>query len=369
LNDVDCIVIGAGVVGLAVARAIARADREVIIIEREPQFGRHTSSRNSGVIHAGIHYEPGTLKAALCVRGRDMLYIYCEQHGIDFRRCGKLTVAASEAQIPALEAIERNALANGVHDLSWLSRDEAIRLEPELSCHAALWSPSTGIVDSHAYMQCLLGDAESYGANIAYGSAVTQLIPTAAGVEVSIDGQRAPSVRARTVVNCAGLFATEVAGSIAGFPAANIPAIHFARGNYFTLSGRSPFKHLVYPAPAASGHLGIHMTLDLAGAARFGPDLQWIERIDYEVDASRAPAFAEAIRSYWPTLAAQRLQPAYAGIRPKLSGPGEPARDFLISGPDAHGVAGIFNLFGIESPGLTASLALGDMLAARTEEG
>ncbi len=363
--------VGAGAIGLAAARAVARSGREVIVIERERHIGQHTSSRNSEVIHAGIHYPPGSLKARLCVQGREQLYRYCEIHGIGHRRCGKLTVAVREPEIAQLEKIEANARASGVLDLKFLSGPDAMRLEPALRCAAALHSPSTGILDSHAYLQCLLGDAESYGANVAYGTSVTALRPSAQGIEVCIDGERAPAVRARWLVNCAGLNAARVAASMAEFPRAHIPRLHQAKGSYFSVSGPAPFSRLIYPAPSATGHLGIHLTLDLAGRARLGPDMQWLEASggtpDYAVDASRAARFAEAAREYWPTLEATQLVPGYAGIRPKLSGPGEPARDFSISGPQDHGVAGVVNLFGIESPGLTASLALGDVIAALLE--
>ncbi len=379
MNEVDCIVIGAGAVGLAVARAIARR-HEVVVIERERDAGRHSSSRNSEVIHAGIHHPPGSLKARLCGRGKDLLYGYCDVNDIAYRRCGKLTVAAGEPGGPGmagqgqpetlkqLEALAATARACGV-ELQWLDGAAAQRLEPELRCAAALYSPSTGIVDAHGLLRCLLGDAESYGANVAFGTQVTALRPVAQGIEVCVDSEPEAAVRARWVVNCAGLSAAAVAATIADFPPSAIPQIHFAKGNYFALPGRAPFSHLIYPAPAASGHLGVHLTLDLAGGARFGPDLQWLESLDdaqpdYRVAAERASQFIGAIRKYWPAVPAERLAPAYAGIRPKLSGPGEAARDFLISGPEEHGISGIVNLFGIDSPGLTACLALGDRVAA-----
>lgn len=368
MNEVDCIVIGAGVVGLAAARAVARSGREVILIERERHVGLHTSSRNSEVIHAGIHYTPGSLRATLCVQGRELLYRYCDLHGIGYRRCGKLTVAAAAAEVPHLEHIEARARASGVMDLEWVDGAEAGRLEPQLKCALALHSPSSGILDSQAYMQCLLGDAESYGANVAYGTEVTALRPTGRGMEVCVDGRADPSVRAHWIINSAGLFAADVAASIADFPGTRIPRLYYAKGSYFSIPGRAPFSRLVYPVPASGGHLGIHMTLDLAGCARFGPDVQWLGSLEkepgYTLDASRAALFADAVRQYWPGVPAERLTPAYSGIRPKLSGPGESARDFLISGPKDHGVAGVVNLFGIESPGLTASLALGDLIAA-----
>jgi L-2-hydroxyglutarate oxidase LhgO len=367
LNDVDCIVIGAGVIGLAAAGALARGGRDVIMLESERHFGMHTSSRNSEVIHAGIHYEPNSLKARLCVAGRALLYRYCEERGIPHRRCGKFTVATAATQLAALEKIESNARANGVFDLEWLDGTQARRAEPELQCIRALSSPSTGIIDSHVLMQSLLADAEANGANIAYDARVTSLRTASGGIEIAINGESMPIVRARTVVNSAGLQADRVASSIEDFPAQFIPKVHFAKGSYFSLSGASPFSRLVYPAPPPGGHLGIHMTIDLGGAARFGPDSEWVQSLDYAVDAKRVGLFAEAIRQYWPGLAEARLYPAYAGIRPKISGPGEPARDFCISGPKEHGVAGLVNLFGMESPGLTASLALGEYIAAMAD--
>jgi L-2-hydroxyglutarate oxidase LhgO len=367
LNDVDCIVVGAGVIGLAAARSLARGGREVIILECERHFGMHTSSRNSEVIHAAIHYEPHSLKARMCVAGRDLLYGYCAERGIPHRRCGKFTVATTETQLAALEKIEANARANGVFDLEWLEGSEARRAEPELECVRALSSPSTGIIDSHSFMQSLLADAEANGANIAYGAKVTSLRATGGGIEIAINGESAAVVRARTVVNSAGLQADRVAASIRDFPAQFIPKVSFAKGSYFALSGASPFSRLVYPAPPPGGHLGIHMTLDLGGAARFGPDSEWVQSLNYAVDPQRQVLFAEAIRQYWPGLPEAKLYPAYAGIRPRISGPGEAARDFCISGPDDHGVAGVVNLFGMESPGLTASLALGEYIAAMAD--
>ncbi len=368
MHEVDCIVIGAGVIGLAAARALARGGREVIILEGERHFGMHTSSRNSEVIHAGIHYEPHSLKARLCVAGRDLLYRYCAERGIAHRRCGKFTVATADSQLAALNHIEANARASGVFDLEWLEGSEARRAEPALQCIRALSSPSTGIIDSHVYMQSLLADAEASGATIAYDSKVTTLRVASGGIEIAINAESVPVVRARTVINSAGLQADRVAARIQDFPAQFIPTVHFAKGSYFALSGASPFSRLVYPVPPPGGHLGIHMTLDLSGAARFGPDSEWVpnsdcaQRVDYAVDPRRAGRFAEAVRQYWPGLIEARLYPAYAGIRPKLSGPGEPARDFWISGPDEHGVAGLVNLFGMESPGLTASLAIADYI-------
>jgi L-2-hydroxyglutarate oxidase LhgO len=299
----------------------------------------------------------------LCVRGRELLYRYCAARGIDHRRCGKLTVAAAPAQVTALEKIESNARASGVNDLEWWDRSRTRRAEPQLKCASALYSPSTGIIDSHGLMQSLLADAEAGGARVVYASQVCGMRPTPAGIEVAVNRQSTGAVRAQVVVNSAGLEAEQVARGIEGFDPEHIPPMKFAKGSYFALSGDSPFSHLIYPLPRESGHLGIHMTLDLAGTARFGPDMQWVDRVDYTVDPRRLAVFAEAIREYWPGLDAARLRPAYAGIRPKISGPGEATRDFCISAPSAHGVPGIVNLFGMESPGLTASLALGDYIA------
>ena len=385
MHAVDCIVIGAGVIGLAVARALARGGRSVIILERERHFGLHTSSRNSEVIHAGIHYPPGSLKARLCLAGRDLLYDYCRERGIAHRRCGKFIVATREEQLAELRAIESRARANGVVDLQWLDAAQARRCEPALFCVAALDSPSTGIIDSHAYMLSLLADAEARGAQIIYGAAVASLRPASGGIDVCIESEPLAELRAQVVVNSAGLDAHRVARAIRDFPAAYIPEVRYAKGSYFALSGPAPFGRLVYPVPEAGG-LGIHLTLDLADRARFGPDVQWIGEVDHEadaghdadagydvdaryaVDAGRAAHFYGAIRRYWPQLADGQLSPAYAGIRPTLAGgrggPLGAAADFCISGPADHGVAGVVNLFGMDSPGLTASLAIAAQVAA-----
>jgi L-2-hydroxyglutarate oxidase LhgO len=362
MTDIDCIVIGAGVIGLAVARALDRAGREVIVLERERHFGSQTSSRNSEVIHAGLHYAPGSLKAQTCVEGRELLYDYCASRFIRHRRCGKLIVATSEDEIAHLQQIENMARANGVNDLVWLDAAQAQRLEPELSCVAALCSPSTGIIDSHAYMLSLVAEVESHGASVVFEVGVTSLRPTPSGIEIFTNDDSEAVVRARTVINAAGLQAADIASSIEGFPAEHVPRVQRAKGNYFTLAGRSPFQRLIYPVPEPGG-LGIHLTIDMAGQARFGPDVQWIDEsgeIDYRVDASRSERFYPAIRRYWPNLKDGHLLPAYSGVRPKLSGPGELNADFSISGPETHGVEGVINLFGIESPGLTASLALAE---------
>ena len=358
MEKIDCAVIGAGVVGLAVARELAARGREVLILESETAFGSGISARNSEVIHAGIYYPAGSLKARFCVAGRKLLYDYCAARGIAHRRCGKLIVAASDAQCAELEGIAARARANGVDDLQLLTRDAARALEPALECRAALLSPSTGIIDSHALMLSLLGDAERDGAVLALQTRVQGGRIDSDGMVLAIDsGGEHSELRARCVVNCAGLGAQAFAAALHGLPPAAVPPLHYAKGNYYALAGRAPFSRLIYPVPEAAG-LGVHLTLDLGGQARFGPDVEWIDRIDYAVDPKRADAFYAEVRRYWPVLADGALQPAYAGIRPKLHAPGAAARDFLVAGPDQHGVPGLVNFFGIESPGLTASLAL-----------
>ena len=371
MDEIESVVIGAGAVGLAVARALARSGRDVLILEKETLIGSGTSSRNSEVIHAGIYYPKGSLKARLCVAGRQRLYEFCAGHGVAHRRCGKLIVAAS-AQTAELEAIRGAAEANGVDDLAWLSQAEFAQLEPELAGAAALLSPSTGIIDSHGLMLAYQGEAEDAGAVIAFGTEVTRAALEGQGIVLWINGEGEPALRARLVVNAAGLFAPTVAARIEGFPAASIPPGWFAKGSYFTLSGRSPFSRLVYPVPEPGG-LGTHLTLDLGGQARFGPDVEWLDEtdpsaIDYAVDPRRAERFYAAIRAYWPELRDGSLVPAYSGVRPKLSGPGQPAADFKIAGPADHGARGLINLFGIESPGLTASLAIADAVLALADE-
>lgn len=365
MDTVDCVVIGAGVVGLAVARALALQGREVIILEAENAFGTITSARNSEVIHAGIYYPAGSLKAQLCVRGKAMLYDYCASRHVAHQRCGKLIVATSEAQVATLEGIRAKAAANGVDDLRLIGRAEAQALEPQLQCHAALLSPSTGIVDSHGLMTALLGDAENAGAMLAVQSPVLGGAVTADGIRLEIGAEdgSATTLLARTVVNSAGLTAPELARRIDGMPEAHIPPQYYAKGCYFTLAGRAPFSRLIYPVPEAAG-LGVHLTIDLGGQARFGPNVRWIDEIEYGVDASDADAFYDEVRRYWPGLADGALQPGYAGIRPKISGPHEAAADFRIDGPAVHGVPGLVHLFGIESPGLTSSLAIAERVCA-----
>jgi L-2-hydroxyglutarate oxidase LhgO len=359
MDSVECVVIGAGVIGLAAARALARAGREVVILERERVIGSGISSRNSEVIHAGIYYPKGSLKARACVAGRDALYAYCAEHGVPHKRLGKLIVAADEAQLPTLETIRAAAEGNGVADLAWLSGAEARALEPELRAAAALLSPTTGIVDSHALMLSYLGEAEDHGASLAFGTTVARGRIEPDGVVLEIEGDDDFAVKARLVVNAAGLDATALARRLEGFPAEHAPVTRLAKGSYFALAGRSPFTRLVYPVPEPGG-LGVHITVDMGGQAKFGPDVEWIDAVNFDVDPRRGDRFYAAVRSYWPGLKDGALAPAYSGIRPKLAGPGEPNADFVIAGPESHGAAGVINLFGIESPGLTASLAIGD---------
>lgn len=365
MEKIDVAIVGAGVIGLAVARAFAMAGREVLVLEAADAIGTQTSSRNSEVIHAGIYYPPGSLKARLCVEGREKLYRYCEDRGVPHKRLGKLIVATEEGHQVRLARIAEGARACGVDDLRALTRAEAVALEPELACKAALLSPSTGIVDSHALMLALQGDAEAGGAQIAFHTRVLAGKVDEDGVALatrSDDGGEL-ALKARLVVNAAGHGAIPLTRALDGMPEAHIPRQFFARGCYFSMARRSPFSRLVYPVPVDGG-LGVHLTLDMGGAARFGPDVEWIEGLDYTVDSARANAFYAEIRRYWPGLDDGALQPAYAGIRPKISGQGELAADFWIEGPRDHGVAGLVNLFGIESPGLTASLAIADNVAA-----
>ncbi|MEO8120096.1 MAG: NAD(P)/FAD-dependent oxidoreductase [Rhodoferax sp.] len=358
MDQVECVVIGAGVVGLAVARALALAGREVMVLEAASAIGTGTSSRNSEVIHAGIYYAAGSLKARLCVQGKVMLYDYCAERGIGHRRCGKLLVATAPAQLAQLQDMIDKARRNGVNDLVLLSAAQARALEPQLACEAAVYSPSTGIVDSHGLMLALQGDVENAGGIVVLNSPLAHAEYVQGTINlVANDGTQ---LQAKTVVNAAGLQAPALAARFKGLDPRHVPRAWFAKGNYFTLAGRAPFSHLIYPLPQAAG-LGVHFTLDLGGQAKFGPDVQWVESPDdLVVDAARGDAFYAEVRKYWPALADGALIPGYAGIRPKIHGPDEAARDFLIQGPADHGVPGLVNLFGIESPGLTSALAIGD---------
>ena len=369
MDRVDAVVVGAGAVGLAVARALALRGLETLVLEADAIIGNGTSSRNSEVIHAGLYDAPGSLKATLCVAGRRLLYPYCESHGVGHRRCGKLVVAAALAQVEPLRAIERRALENGVEGLRWLSGAEARALEPALQAEAALLSTATGIIDSHALMLAYLGDLEQAGGALVLRSPLEAATVTGDGFALRIGGAEPMELGCRILVNAAGLHAPALARRIDGLDPATIPRPWFAKGNYYALAGRSPFTHLVYPVPEPGG-LGVHLTLDLAGQARFGPDVEWLDvdspaAIDYAVDPARSERFYAAIRRYWPSLKDDALSPAYSGVRPKLQGPGEPAADFMLQGPASHGVAGLMNLYGIESPGLTASLAIAAESARR----
>ena len=361
MDQVDAVVIGAGVIGLAVARALALQGREVLVLEAADGIGTGTSSRNSEVIHAGIYYPQGSLKARLCVEGKALLYSYCDQRGVGYSRCGKLIVATQASQLGQLQAIIEKAAANGVRDLRLLTREEARALEPQLECVAAIHSPSTGIVDSHALMLALQGDLEAAGGMVVLNSPLAHA--SCAQDAITLVAEDGTILVARSVVNAAGLQAQSLARRFAGLGAQHVPPSHYAKGNYFTLAGRSPFSRLIYPVPEAAG-LGVHLTLDLGGQAKFGPDVQWVDSPDdLLVDPARGDAFYAEVRKYWPGLPGGALQAGYAGIRPKIQSPSEPARDFLIQGPAEHGMPGLVNLFGIESPGLTSSLAIGRFVA------
>jgi len=368
-DKVGAIVIGAGVVGLACARTLASRGIEVVILEKNPAFGQETSARNSEVIHAGLYYPTGSRKASLCVRGRELLYDFCRRHRVEHRVCGKLIVATSQAQESHLAALKAQGESNGVRDLIWLDGPQARQLEPALQCTAALHSPATGIVDSHALMLALLGEAERHGALLAVNSPFLGARRTGSDWEVRIGGTEPMTLRSEYLINCAGLHAVQVARLLQDFPGAHLPQPHYAKGNYYALAGRPPFSQLLYPLPEPGG-LGVHLTLDLGGQARFGPDVEWLPtqdpgQLDYRVDGARATGFYGEIRHYWPDLPEGALLPAYSGIRPKISGPGEAAADFLIQDEASHGLPGLINLFGIESPGLTSSLAIAETVAGR----
>jgi L-2-hydroxyglutarate oxidase LhgO len=367
-DSTDTVVIGAGVVGLAIARELALAGREVIVLEKNAAIGEETSARNSEVIHAGLYYPRNSLKARFCVEGRQRLYAYCEAKQVPHRRCGKLIVASHEQQLAKLESVRSAAAANGVADLTLVSAERVRELEPHVRAVAGLWSPSTGIVDSHAFMLALRGDLETAGGSVATHCRVTAARAEGAELRLACETPDGPfDLGARTVVNAAGLHATRVA-HLLGAPAAQIPRPFFAKGSYFTYAGRSPFTHLVYPLPEDGG-LGVHATLDLAGRVRFGPDVEWLgpdldpDTFNYGVDAARGDAFYAAIRTYWPALPDGGLAPAYSGIRPKISGSGQPAADFSIEASLEGNGARLVQLYGIESPGLTSALAIGAHVA------
>jgi L-2-hydroxyglutarate oxidase LhgO len=363
MDSIECVIVGAGVVGLAIARRLARAGREVIVLEAAEAIGTATSSRNSEVIHAGIYYPAGSLMARTCVSGRRALYAYCREYGIPHRDCGKLIVATTEQEADRLQSIRARAVANGVEGIQMLGGGDARALEPALHCVAALLSPSTGIIDSHALMQALRGDAERDAAAFAFLTPLLRAKATPHGLEIETGGDAPMTLACRLLINAAGLGAPAVARNIEGMPLDRIPPAYLAKGNYFSCSIRSPFSRLIYPVPEPGG-LGVHLTLDLAGQARFGPDVEWVDTPDYDVDPARAMRFYPAIRRYWPELPDGALLPAYSGIRPKIVPPTVAVQDFMIEGPADHGVAGLINLFGIESPGLTASLAIADHVAA-----
>jgi L-2-hydroxyglutarate oxidase LhgO len=372
MDQVDAIVIGAGAVGLAVARQLARSGRETIVTEAQTAIGQGVSSRNSEVIHAGLYYAPGSLKARLCVRGKELLYELCASHGVNHRRCGKLVVAMNPAEAQALQTLQQRALANGV-PVQWLNGAQARELEPALApqCVAALLSPSTGIVDSHGFMLALQGDFEAAGGMVALGSPVDSAQLSRNGAPHRVRMADGSEVAARAIVNSASLHACALARRFGGLAAAHVPRESFAKGNYYALAGRAPFSRLIYPAPT-DAWLGVHLTLDLGGQAKFGPDLEWLDvagadQIDYRVDPRRAEGFYERVRHYWPQLADGSLQPSYSGVRPKIHAPGESAPDFRIDGPSLHDVPGLVNLFGIESPGLTSSMAIAEEVAALLE--
>jgi L-2-hydroxyglutarate oxidase LhgO len=369
MDRVDALVIGAGVVGLAVARALAQSGLETVVVESGTGIGQGVSSRNSEVVHAGLYYAPGSLKARLCVRGKHLLYAFCAEHGVPHSRCGKLVVATAADQLATLHKLQQRAQANQVDAQLWTAQ-QAMALEPALACTAALWSPSTGIVDSHALMLALQGEMERAGGMLALQSRVlgAHFAPGQPAVVRVLSADGAFELQADRVVNAAGLQACGLASAFDGLHARHVPTGRFAKGNYFTLPGKPPFSHLVYPAPV-DAWLGVHVTIDLAGQVKFGPDLQWLpavdaQDIDYTVDAGRAAAFEDAIRRYWPALPAGALVPAYSGVRPKIHGPETAAPDFRIDGPARHGVAGLVNLLGIESPGLTSAMAIAEEVAA-----
>ena len=360
LEKLDCIVVGAGVIGLAIARGLAESGRDVIVLETEAEIGTQTSSRNSEVIHSGIYYPNDSLKARFCVAGKKLLYRYCEEYGVPFSRTGKVIVATTNDEIETLRNYLMNATANGVNDLTLISANALQEREPAVPGVSALLSPGTGIVSSHDLMISLQGNIEAAGGSVICRSSLSDAKVDAGKLVLSIDGDT--TVECTTFINAAGLNANKLAEEMTGFPATHVPGLHLSIGHYYALRGKSPFTGLVYPV-ASGGGLGIHATLDLGGSVRFGPDIRPIDSIDYEFDDSRRDAFIAAIQKYYPDLDPSRLQPAYTGIRPKLVAPGEGFADFCIQGPADHGIPGLINLFGIESPGLTSSLAIADYVS------
>ncbi|MET1411514.1 NAD(P)/FAD-dependent oxidoreductase [Roseibium sp. HPY-6] len=367
MHDIETLVIGAGVIGLAIARALAMRGREVMVLERHGLIGSETSARNSEVIHAGIYYRPGSLKAKLCLPGKNQLYAFCAENGIAHKRLGKLIVASNDSQIPELERLHRQAQDTGLDDLVFYDRRKLAELEPELDGVGALWSPSTGIIDSHGYMLALQGGLEAHGGQVVLNADVSciERIQHGYAVQVRTQGGDETPLTCRELIISAGHSAPGLMAEIEGV---NPPKSYLAKGNYFKLQGKAPFSHLIYPAPEPGG-LGIHLTLDLQRQARFGPDVEWADDINYDVDPARSDRFYKAIRSYWPGLPDDSLIPDYSGIRPKIAGPGEPAADFRIDGPEAHGLEGLVALYGMESPGLTSSLAIGDEVVKRLDAG
>jgi L-2-hydroxyglutarate oxidase LhgO len=378
MDQVEVVVVGAGAVGLAVARALALAGREVMVIEKEAAVGQGVSSRNSEVVHGGLYYPTGSLKAKLCVRGKEMLYAYCAERGLPYQQCGKLIVATDASQLEKLAKIEVQAAANGV-PVQRLTREQALALEPELQCLAALLSPTTGIVSAHDLMTSLQGDLENAGGMVVLttqvksvrfceqNEALAGVLTAQSAMDSGANGE-AFDLGFRFLINATGLYAPLLAQRFQGLSAEFVPAAHFAKGNYYSLAGKAPFKHLIYPIPEAAG-LGVHLTLDLGGQAKFGPDVQWLEgiqspeQIDYSVDPRRADGFYAEVRKYWPGLRDGQLTPSYSGVRPKITPPAEPAADFVIQSQATHGVRGLVNLFGIESPGLTSCMAIGEEVA------
>ncbi len=363
MEEVECVVVGAGVVGIAVARALALAGREVLVLDAAEGIGTETSSRNSEVIHAGIYYKAGSLMAKTCVAGKKKLYAYCAERGVPHSNCGKLIVATSQAEAEQLEGIRQRAAVNGVDDLRLISGAEARAIEPMLTCTAALVSHTTGIVDSHAFMLAMQGDVEHAGGLFVFHAPVEGVTVTNSGFALQVGGAEPMQLHTRMLVNAAGLHAPALGRRIAGLPAEHVPTAYYAKGNYFTLTMKSPFSRLIYPVPVPGG-LGTHLTIDLGGQARFGPDVEWIDRIEYSVDPRRGDSFYESIRRWWPELPDGVLAPGYCGIRPKTVPKGAPGQDFVVQGPAVHGVPGLVNMFGIESPGLTASMALADEVLA-----